>query len=253
MNRYKLLTRNLIKIVSPKVNLSSSHFSNVYNDGQKKSKGDEQSTASAMSVPRTWTWRSNSPRKPGRETDIIVKMRIPLTVSEVVSSLEKNGAEDIKVISISEKSNLAEAMVFCTGKSMRHMQRISDSITYSLKRRKLTHAPGITGAEGYQCDDWMVIDCWNIIVHVFEEKYRKTLNLEEKWEKMETIENRDFQGTFDYESEDEEDEGLGEDDSLCSGEIFASAEEEKREAERIAKQWEEYISGATNAGGNTRK
>jgi ribosomal silencing factor RsfS len=45
-----------------------------------------------------------------------------------------------------------------------------------LKRRKLTGAPGITGAEGYDCDDWMIVDCWNLIVHVMEANYRKVLN-----------------------------------------------------------------------------
>jgi Ribosomal silencing factor during starvation len=53
------------------------------------------------------------------------------------------------------------------------LQRLSDILTYALKKRKLYMAPGITGAEGYDCDDWMIVDCWNLIVHVFEAGYRQ--------------------------------------------------------------------------------
>ena len=48
--------------------------------------------------------------------------RVPLNVEEVVAALERNGALDVKVIPLAGKSDLAEAMICCTGKSQRHMQ-----------------------------------------------------------------------------------------------------------------------------------
>ena len=66
------------------------------------------------------------------------------------------------------KSLCATSLLACSSP-----QRLSDIISYTLKKRQLHQAPGITGAEGYDCDDWMIVDCWNLIVHVFEADYRK--------------------------------------------------------------------------------
>lgn len=39
----------------------------------------------------------------------------------------------------------------------------------------------MTGAEGYDCDDWMLVDCDNMIVHVMMEETRQELDLEAYW------------------------------------------------------------------------
>lgn len=39
----------------------------------------------------------------------------------------------------------------------------------------------MTGAEGYDCDDWMIVDAGNLIVHLLEPRQRKALALEAHW------------------------------------------------------------------------
>ncbi|KAG5191397.1 hypothetical protein JKP88DRAFT_204889 [Tribonema minus] len=215
---------------------------------------------------RSWTWSSNAPRKAGGSADIDVKPKVPLTVGEVVTALENNGGTDIRVVHLAGKSDLADAMIFCTGRSMRHMQRLSDVITYALKRRKLSHAPGITGAEGYDCDDWMIVDCWNLIVHVFEAKYRKELNLEARWENIKPYNPKDWVNHLDYDSEDDEDsdeaDGEEEEEGAAEGggwseggRVPQTPAEEKREADRIAALWEAHIAdtGIARKAGGRRK
>ncbi len=51
-----------------------------------------------------------------------------------------------------------------------------------LKHRKLVNAMGITGAEGIDCDDWMLVDCDNLIVHFMTAEARQELDLETHWE-----------------------------------------------------------------------
>lgn len=41
---------------------------------------------------------------------------------------------------------------------------------------------GITGAEGIDCDDWMLVDCDNLIVHFMTSEARQELDLETHWE-----------------------------------------------------------------------
>lgn len=50
-----------------------------------------------------------------------------------------------------------------------------------LKQRKLVNATGITGAEGIDCDDWMLVDCDNFIVHFMTAEARQELDLETHW------------------------------------------------------------------------
>lgn len=52
-----------------------------------------------------------------------------------------------------------------------------------LKQRGISEreAPGVTGAEGYDCDDWMIVDAGNLIVHLMEPRQRKALALEDHW------------------------------------------------------------------------
>lgn len=51
-----------------------------------------------------------------------------------------------------------------------------------MKKRKLVKAAGITGAEGYDCDDWMLVDCDNLMVHFMSHECRQELDLENYWE-----------------------------------------------------------------------
>ena len=47
--------------------------------------------------------------------------------------------------------------------------------------RKLKIAPGYKGAEGENDDDWLVIDCHNVVVHLLLPNVRKAIALEEHW------------------------------------------------------------------------
>ncbi|CAN0048735.1 unnamed protein product, partial [Discosporangium mesarthrocarpum] len=138
---------------------------------------------------RTWTWSTPTPRRSRRGDPIIpVKPRVAITIEEAVHALESNGALDVQVISIVNKSNhMGEAMIFCTGNTPTHMRRLADIFVQALKKRELTLAMGYTGAEGYDCDDWILVDCDNFIVHVMEAAARVEYALEEHWENMPDI------------------------------------------------------------------
>lgn len=52
-------------------------------------------------------------------------------------------------------------------------------------RKRGLHKMGVVGAkkgcEGRDCDDWIVVDCQNIIVHLQDEFTRKHIALEKIW------------------------------------------------------------------------
>eukprot|EP00903_Cladosiphon_okamuranus_P009753 g9272.t1 len=133
---------------------------------------------------RTWTWSTPSPNRPGRGgAEIPVIPRKNLTVDEVVGAIEAQGATDVRAIDLRGKgAGMGDFMVFSTATTPLHMRRLANMIVQALKRRKLVNAMGITGAEGIDCDDWMLVDCDNLIVHFMTAEARQELDLETHWE-----------------------------------------------------------------------
>lgn len=131
-----------------------------------------------------WSWAKPQQIKKAAKVEIPVIPRKLLSEAEVVQAMESLGGMDIKVISVVGKGNLdTEAMVFISGRSGGHLRRMADTLVYALKKRKIgeREAPGVTGAEGYDCDDWMIVDCGNLIVHLMDPLQRKALDLETHW------------------------------------------------------------------------
>ncbi|TFJ88446.1 hypothetical protein NSK_000020 [Nannochloropsis salina CCMP1776] len=123
-------------------------------------------------------------RKTSRAGAIPVLPRTLLTPAEVVEALVALGGEDVASVDIRGKGNFnAEAMIFASGRSGGHLRRMADTVVGALKARGIEEmeAPGVTGAEGYDCEDWMIVDGGNVIVHLMEPSQRAALGLEGFW------------------------------------------------------------------------
>lgn len=117
-----------------------------------------------------------------REYEIPVIIGANLTLQEVTLALDALGGIDIVAVPI--PLGLIDSvthMVFCTGQSPAHIRRLSGVVVKALKQRNLEEAPGFTGAEGEDCDDWMLVDCGNLFVHLLDAHTRRSLKLEEHW------------------------------------------------------------------------
>ena len=91
--------------------------------------------------------------------------------------LDDNKAEDIIVIDLSGKTSLANQMVVASGTSNRHVAAIADKLMEALK--KTGHKATI---EGEDKADWVLIDAFDVIVHIFRPEVREFYNLEEMWQ-----------------------------------------------------------------------
>ncbi|KAI9921027.1 hypothetical protein PsorP6_001248 [Peronosclerospora sorghi] len=79
--------------------------------------------------------------------------------------------------------SLADLMVFATGRSRVHMRRMADLLIKSMKAREIVDEFDYV-VEGRDCDDWMIADGNNIVVHLMRAETRRILALEEHWENM---------------------------------------------------------------------
>ncbi|MDJ0629805.1 MAG: ribosome silencing factor [Rhodobacter sp.] len=98
-------------------------------------------------------------------------------LEQILSSLEDDKAEDVVSISLKGKSEIADFMVICSGRSTRQVAAISEKLTDRLKQ-----AYGMScKVEGKETGDWVLIDAGDVIVHVFRPEVREFYQLEKMW------------------------------------------------------------------------
>lgn len=94
----------------------------------------------------------------------------------VTETLADMKAEDVSVIDLEGKTSIASYMVVASGTSNRHVASIAQKIEENLK------AAGFrSSSEGEQKADWVLIDAFDVIIHIFRPEVREFYNLEKMW------------------------------------------------------------------------
>lgn len=94
----------------------------------------------------------------------------------VTSSLEDGKAEDVVVIDLRGKTSIANEMVVASGTSDRHVISLAQRIQENLKKAGYKSV-----SEGENKGDWVLIDAYDVIVHLFRPEVREFYNLEKMW------------------------------------------------------------------------
>lgn len=95
----------------------------------------------------------------------------------ILQSLENDKAEDIVAIDLRGKSEMADYMVICSGRSSRQVGAISEKLVERVK-----HEFGVASkVEGKDQGDWVLIDAGDVIVHIFRPEVRDFYQLEKMW------------------------------------------------------------------------
>ena len=95
----------------------------------------------------------------------------------VLQSVDDDKAEDVVQIDLRGRSDVADHMVICSGRSSRQVASISEKLADRLKH-ELQLAVRI---EGKETGDWVLIDAGDVIVHVFRPEVREFYQLEKMW------------------------------------------------------------------------
>ncbi len=98
-------------------------------------------------------------------------------LARVLSSLDDDKAEDVVQIDLRGRSDVADYMVICSGRSTRQVAAISEKLADRLKQE--LHLP--VKMEGKETGDWVLIDTGDVIVHVFRPEVREFYQLEKMW------------------------------------------------------------------------
>ncbi len=95
----------------------------------------------------------------------------------ILSSLSENKAEDVVVIDLAGKSEMADFMVVCSGRSSRQVVALAEKVVDSLKQDYGV----LSKLEGKDQGDWVLIDAGDVIVHIFRPEVREFYLLEKMW------------------------------------------------------------------------
>lgn len=98
-------------------------------------------------------------------------------LTAIVAALDDDKAEDVSVIDLRGRTEVADYMVVASGRSSRQVIAISEKLSERLKR-----GHGVTvRLEGKDQGDWVLIDAGDVIVHVFRPEVRDFYQIEKMW------------------------------------------------------------------------
>ena len=100
-----------------------------------------------------------------------------------IEVLKNKKAQDIKVIDISELSILADYFIIATGTSSTHVQSLAENLEEKLNEAGFD----IHHKEGFRSGSWILLDYYDIVIHLFSKEERDFYNLERLWADATTI------------------------------------------------------------------
>ena len=103
------------------------------------------------------------------------KMDVTEKVKLVVAALEDRKARDIRVIKVSGITTIADYFVICDGSNDNQLKALCDSVEEKLLDVPMKHREGTANG------GWLLLDYYDIIVHIFSEEMRSFYDLERIW------------------------------------------------------------------------
>ncbi len=97
----------------------------------------------------------------------------------------KKGLEIINIDLRTSHSSVCDNFIICHGTSNTHVEAIADSVEETVL--ELQNEP-IWHSDGYKNAQWILLDYVDVVVHIFQEPFRRLYNLESLW----------ADGDFDY-------------------------------------------------------
>ncbi len=109
--------------------------------------------------------------------------RIPAQVERAARAADDKKAVDLVVLDLRKAAGFTDFFVICSGTNARQIRAIADAVMESLA----TEGAKPAHVEGYDRSEWILIDYFDFIVHVFAPETRLFYGLERLWGTAERI------------------------------------------------------------------
>jgi len=134
-------------------------------------------------MAKTQRSRSSATKTPNRTararaTGKRAAPKLPKAVATAVRAARDKKAHDVIVLDLRNAGGFTDYFVICTGNNTRQINAIADSVRDILKT-ELDERPALT--EGVDRSEWILLDYFNFVVHVFSRECRSFYGLERLW------------------------------------------------------------------------
>lgn len=114
--------------------------------------------------------------------------KFPKSVAGAVRATLDKKAIDVVVLDLRQAGGFTDFFVICTGTNPRQINAIADGVQETL-RAEFGERPHL--AEGIEQSQWILLDYFNFVVHVFSRECRAFYDLERLWGNAERYEFSD--------------------------------------------------------------
>ena len=130
------------------------------------------------------TKKETTDKRPRRTSG---RRRLTGDVAKAVSAALDKKAVDVVVLDLRNTPAFTDHFVLCSGLNPRQVKAIADAVEETLRAAKVRPAH----IEGYDRAEWVLMDFFTFIVHIFTPQTRAFYSLERLWGDAERIEVKD--------------------------------------------------------------
>ena len=129
-----------------------------------------------MATTRSRSSKAVASKAPAKEA--AKKPRLPKAVATAVEAALDKKALDTVVLDLRKADGFTDYFVICSAANARQITAIADAVQETLKQQ-LGERPAV--AEGVKSSEWILLDYFNFVVHVFSRECRSFYGLERLW------------------------------------------------------------------------
>ena len=101
----------------------------------------------------------------------------------VIDAVRDKKADEVVALDLRAADAFTDFFILCTGHNRRQVQAIADGVEMALKAKKVRP----THVEGYDKGEWILLDYFDFVVHVFSPTARAFYGLERLWGNAESL------------------------------------------------------------------
>jgi ribosome-associated protein len=124
-------------------------------------------------MAKTSSGKSTKTTAPAKRT----RARVPVAITATVAAMRDKKADDVLVLDLRQADAFTDFFIVATGQNRRQTQAIADAVEAALRAKK--QRP--THVEGYERGEWVLLDYFDFVVHVFSPTARAFYGLDRLW------------------------------------------------------------------------
>lgn len=105
-----------------------------------------------------------------------------------VKCADNKKAHNIKVLDVKELTTITDYFIICHGGVGNQLRAICDEIEEKLAENGITPY----GIEGYNTDEWILIDLSDVVINIFTENARDFYDIEQLWADAQSVDINDL-------------------------------------------------------------